>query len=153
MRIEVKGVNDVLMMKIHQDCTFEDFLLELDKLLDQPIFQQDGYFPKAFFDFGCRIVSEEEVKRLILLLKEKKKVLFFGITLPSQQNQLSIQREQLHNGEEISIYQETLFLGVVNPGSFVYCYDNVYFLNRVKGTIVVMNENVKIYGHDFQCLL
>lgn len=48
MRIEVKGVNDVLMMKIHQDCTFEDFLLELDKLLDQPIFQQDGYFPKAF---------------------------------------------------------------------------------------------------------
>ena len=45
---------------------------------------------------------------------------------------------------------ETLFLGIVNTGSYVYCYQDVYFLNTVKGTIVAMNEDVKIYGHDFQ---
>ena len=43
-----------------------------------------------------------------------------------------------------------MFLGIVNPGSYVYCYQNVYFLNTVKGTIVAMNEDVRIFGHDFQ---
>lgn len=38
----------------------------------------------------------------------------------------------------------------MNTGSYVYCYQDVYFLNTVKGTIVAMNEDVKIYGHDFQ---
>ena len=84
------------------------------------------------------------------LLKEKKKIIFDGMSLPHVQNQLEVNREQLHNGEEVHIYNETLFLGIVNPGSYVYCYDNVYFLNAVKGTIIVMNEDVKIYGHDFQ---
>ena len=85
-----------------------------------------------------------------MLLKAKKRVIFEGLSLPKKEHALSIQREQLRNGEEIYIENETLFLGTVNPGSYVYCHDNVYFLNTVKGTIIAMNENVKIYGHDFQ---
>lgn len=150
MNIEVKGVNGILVMKVNQNCTFEIFLDDLNMLLEQPIFQQDGYYPRAYFDFGCRQLQENELKALILLLKEKKKILFDGLSLPNIQNQLEIKRQQLHNGEELFIQNETLFLGTVNPGSYVYCADNVYFLNTVKGTIIAMNENVKIYGHDFQ---
>ncbi|MFR7591464.1 MAG: hypothetical protein ACLUVC_08480 [Longibaculum sp.] len=150
MNIEVKGVNGILIMKVNQNCSFENFIDELNMLLEQPIFKQDGYYPRAYFDFGCRQLKEEEIRSLILLLKEKKTVLFDGVSLPINQNHLEIQREQLHNGEELFIQKETLFLGTVNPGSYVYCADNVYFLNTVKGTIVAMNENVKIYGHDFQ---
>ena len=150
MNIEVKGVNEILMMKVNPHCLFEEVLNDLNMLLDQPIFKQDGYYPRAYFDFGCRLLKDDELKSLIVLLKAKKRVIFEGLSLPKKEHALSIQREQLRNGEEIYIENETLFLGTVNPGSYVYCHDNVYFLNTVKGTIIAMNENVKIYGHDFQ---
>lgn len=150
MNIEVKGVNEILMMKVNPHCLFEEVLNDLNMLLDQPIFKQDGYYPRAYFDFGCRLLKDDELKSLIVLLKSKKRVIFEGLSLPKKEHALSIQREQLRNGEEIYIENETLFLGTVNPGSYVYCHDNVYFLNTVKGTIIAMNENVKIYGHDFQ---
>ncbi len=150
MNIEVKGVNGVLVLKVNQFCDFDTVLNDLNMLLEQPIFQQDGYYPRAYFDFGCRLLKDDELKSLIVLLKAKKRVIFEGLSLPKKEHALSIQREQLRNGEEIYIENETLFLGTVNPGSYVYCHDNVYFLNTVKGTIIAMNENVKIYGHDFQ---
>lgn len=150
MNFEVKGMNEVLVMKVNQNCSFNDFLNDLNMLLDQPIFQQDGYYPRAYFDFGCRVLEDDELKSLIMLLNTKKKVIFDGISLPHQRPMLDIMHKQLHNGEELFIHQETLFLGSVNPGSYVYCYDNVYFLNSVRGTIIAMNEDVKIYGQNFQ---
>lgn len=150
MNIEVKGINGILVMKVNENCTFQQFLDDLNQLLEQPLFQQEGYYPRAFFDFGCRVLANEEVHSLMDLLMQKEKVLFDGMTYHQQPHQVHIRKEQLHNGEEIIINHETLFLGIVNPGSYVYCYQNVYFLNTVKGTIVAMNEDVRIFGHDFQ---
>lgn len=150
MNIEVKGINGTLLMKMNQQVSFQTLLDELNTLLDQPIFLQDGYFPRAFFDFGCRNVKDYEIEQLVRLLQNKRRLLFDGIVLPYHQRHLELLHDQVHNGEEIYVFHETLFLGVVNPGSYVYCYDNVYFLNSVKGTIIGMNENIKIYGHDFQ---
>lgn len=150
MNIEVKAVNDILVMKINQEKDFEMILTELNMLLDQPIFIQDGYFPRAFFDLGSRQLENHEIEKLVMLLLEKKRVLFEGVSLPVCQNEVDIYRHTLRNGEEIHIYKETLFLGSVNPGSFVYCHDHVYFLNVVRGTIVILNEKAKVYGHDFK---
>lgn len=150
MNIEVKGINDVLVMKVQSECQFETVLDDLKKLLDQPIFQQDGYYPRAFFDFGCRQLKSDELSCLMDVLQSKKKVIFDGVSLPHTMNQLEVNHHQLRNGEEVYIYNETLFLGIVNPGSYVYCYADVYFLNVVKGTIIAMSEDVKIYGHDFR---
>lgn len=150
MNIEVKGINGILVMKVNENCTFQQFLDDLNQLLEQPLFQQEGYYPRAFFDFGCRVLANDEVHSLMDLLMRKEKVLFDGMTYHQQPHQVHIRKEQLHNGEEIIINHETLFLGIVNPGSYVYCYQNVYFLNTVKGTIVAMNEDVRIFGHDFQ---
>lgn len=49
MNIEVKGVNEILMMKVNPHCLFEEVLNDLNMLLDQPIFKQDGYYPRAYF--------------------------------------------------------------------------------------------------------
>ena len=38
MNIEVKGVNEILMMKVNPHCLFEEVLNDLNMLLDQPIF-------------------------------------------------------------------------------------------------------------------
>lgn len=150
MNIEVKGINDVLMMKMNKDCCFCDLLQDLDTLLDQPIFLQDGYYPKAFFDFDSRILSKNEMIDFLQLLKNKKRVLFDGMMCYQKQRHFDIIHQQIHNGEEIFIHHETLILGIVNPGSYVYCYDHVYFLNTVRGTIVMMNQNIKVFGHDFK---
>ncbi len=53
MNIEVKGINGRLIMKVQENCSFDQFLEDLDQLLDQPLFIQEGYYPRAFFDFGC----------------------------------------------------------------------------------------------------
>ena len=150
MNIEVKGINGRLIMKVQENCSFDQFLEDLDQLLDQPLFIQEGYYPRAFFDFGCREVSNDELGQLLMLLNQKERILFDGMTLLQQPHRVQIRKEQLHTGEEMVIDYETLFLGIVNTGSYVYCYQDVYFLNTVKGTIVAMNEDVKIYGHDFQ---
>lgn len=149
MNIEVKGINDVLILKCYHKTSFEVVLNDLNELLEQPIFQQDGFFPRAFFDFGSRKIEEYELVQLMNLLNEKKKILFAGLSLPYTYHQISMRSEQVHNGDEITVYNETLFLGVINTGGVIYCYSDVYFLNEVKGTIVAMNGDVKIYGHHF----
>lgn len=149
MYIEVKGINDVLVMKCRNDIDFEMILNELETLLEQPLFQQDGYYPRAFFDFGCRFLNEYEILLLIDLLKRKKRILFEGISIPQTYHHVQIYKEHIRNGEEVFITQETLFLGVVHSGSYVYCYEDVYFLNEVKGTIIALNSDVKIFGHHF----
>ena len=150
MNIEVKGINGRLVMKVQENCSYHQFLEDLDRLLDQSLFLQKGYYPRAFFDFGCRELSDDELQQLLILLNQKERVLFDGMTILEQSHHVQIKKEQLHNGEEMFIHHETLFLGIVNAGSYVYCYQDVYFLNMVKGTIIAMNEDVKIYGHDFQ---
>lgn len=150
MNIEIKGINDVLVIKVNNKCSFDAFLSDLSAFLDQPIFQQDGYYPRAFFDFNCRQLEENDLIKLISLLKQKKKILFDGFqTLPNTQN-VSVFKNHVRNGQEIYLHKETLFLGSVNPGGYIYCYGDVYFLNSVKGNVVMMNEGVHIYGRDFE---
>lgn len=149
MNIEVKSINEVLIMKCNEKIPFQDIMNDLEALLDQPIFQQDGYFPRAFFDFGCRQLENNELKNLIDILKSKKKILFEGLSIPHSYQHIEIKKDQVHNGDEVYIYHETLFLGMINIGSYVYCYHDVYFLNEVKGIIIAMNSDVKIYGHHF----
>ena len=66
MNIEVKGINGRLIMKVQENCSFDQFLEDLDQLLDQPLFIQEGYYPRAFFDFGCR------VRTIIDVVKSKR---------------------------------------------------------------------------------
>ena len=44
MNIEVKGINGRLIMKVQENCSFDQFLEDLDQLLDQPLFIQEGYY-------------------------------------------------------------------------------------------------------------
>lgn len=150
MNVEIKATNDVLIVKCPNECRFEQFINDLNKLLDKPIFSQKGFYPRAFFDFKSRKLEQYEIRQLLELLNDKKSVLFEGISLPKEKNEISVVSQQLRNGQEVYVYEESLFLGKVNPGSYVYCYENVYFLNQVKGTIVLMNNDITVFGHYFE---
>lgn len=71
MFIEVKGINDALLIKVNEAATFDQIIDELNMLLDQPIFKNDRYYPKAYFDFGSRILKENELYCLLQLLRQK----------------------------------------------------------------------------------
>lgn len=150
MSVVIKGSNDVLIFHCKIEVSLDDVLKEIDRLLDQPLFNQNGYFPKAFFDFGCRYLNEDELNCLLELLFVKKKVLFYGINLNDKVEKIvDVYDKTIHDGEVIKIDRDTLFLYPINKGSTIYTKENVYFLNSVKGRIVALDRKVQIFGHDF----
>ncbi len=149
MLIEVKGINDALLIKFNENCSFDLLINELDMLLDQPIFISDGYYPGAYFDFGSRFLNEKEFYCLLNLLFQKKCILFQGLILPVKNHSMNVIYQTIHNGEEIHIYEDALFLSPIHPGGYVFIEKSAFFLNTVRGHIVAMNPNAKIYGQQF----
>ncbi|MCD8027883.1 MAG: hypothetical protein LUF02_04305 [Erysipelotrichaceae bacterium] len=149
MLIEVKGINDALLMKFNENCSFDSIITELNMLLDQPIFASDGYYPRAYFDFGCRFLKEGEFYCLLNLLFHKKRVLFQGLSLPVNKNSINVVYQTIHCGEEIHVYEDTLFLSAIHPGSYVFIENTAFFLNTVQGHIIAKNQDVRIYGQQF----
>lgn len=151
MTISIKGKNDLLFFQCFINHDFDDFLRELDELLDKPFFNQRGYFPKAFFDFECRYLSSAEIERLIKLLFVKQKVLFYGINRKEkQQSYVEINKKNIHAGDVIEINHDTMFVNGLNKGATVITNNHLYFLGSVKGKIIVKNKKVKIYGYSFE---
>lgn len=149
MSIQVKNINNILVIRCFDETDFHKYLDEIEKLLDLPLFNKECFYPKAFFDFGCRNLNENELAKLLLLLKEKKKVVFCGVNMDKKKNSIDMYSHILRNGDEIHIYNKTLFLSSIHSGSSIYCHDDVYFLNDVKGHIILMHNDVKVYGHHF----
>lgn len=150
MSIQVKNINNILVIKCFDETDFHNYLIEIEKLLDLPFFLKDGFYPKAFFDFGSRNLNENELSQLLVLLKEKQKVIFCGINMDKKMKSIEMCSEILRNGDIKHIYNKTLFLSSLHSGCIIYCYDDVYFLNDVKGHIVLMHGDVKVYGHHFE---
>lgn len=150
MGIVVKGNNDILIFRCKIDNNFENIIQEIEELLDKPLFIQEGYFPKAFFDFGCRYLTEEQVEKLINVIFVKKRVLFYGINLKEdKKNKVNVYSKVIHAGEIIEINEDTLFLNGLNRDAVVFSQNDIYFLGTVKGKIISNNQNIKIYGHNF----
>ena len=150
MSIQVKNINNILVVRCFDETDFQKYLDEIEKLLDLPLFNKECFYPKAFFDFGCRNLNENEFYKLLNLLKEKQKVIFCGINMDEKKKSIDMYSDILRNGDEVHIYNKTLFLSSLHNGSVVYCHDDVYFLNDVKGHIVLLHNDVKVYGHHFQ---
>ena len=75
MYILVKNLNSRLIFVMNDEVQFNILLDELKSLLKQSFFKKEDYYPKAFFDFQCRILKEDEILangmnlRKILFLK------------------------------------------------------------------------------------
>ena len=150
MSIQVKNINNLLVIRCFDEMDFHKYLDEIDKLLDLPLFNKECFYPKAFFDFGCRNLNENELEKLIALLKEKQKVIFCGINMDKKKKSIDMCNDILRNGDEKHVYNKTLYLSSIHSGSVIFCHDDAYFLNDVSGHIVLMHNDVKIYGHHFK---
>lgn len=150
MSIQVKNINNILVIKCFDEIDFNNYIVEIEKLLDLPLFCKECFYPKAFFDFGSRTLNENELEQLLMLLKRKRKVIFCGINMDKKNKSVEMCNEILRNGDEKHVFNKMLFLAPIHSGSVLYCHDDVYFLNEVKGHIVMMHNDVKIYGHRFK---
>ena len=52
MSIQVKNINNILVIRCFDETDFYKYLDEIEELLDLPLFNKECFYPKAFFDFG-----------------------------------------------------------------------------------------------------
>ena len=152
MHIKVKGVNDYLVFLMEEEVEFENLINELEDLLEKPMFQNSGYFPKAFFDFKSRFINEFEMKQLLELILRKQVVLFAGVNpLPkSQHNKLLVISRTIHAGEHLILDQDALITGHINPGGIVTFSDKLYVLGKISGMVEGLKEESSVSGQCFE---
>lgn len=149
MNIKIKRYDGKFLFLMNDECLYKELLDDLEKFLESSLFEKSDYYPKAFFDFKSRFLNENDIISLLKVLNEKRKVIFNGFK--SGDNQIvDIYSHKVRNGDCVHVFNKTLFLEKINPGATIYCLDDIYFLNSVKGHIISYNDQVKICGHCFE---
>lgn len=152
MRIKIKSLNDRLIFVFDENATFKNLMKELESLLDKPVFNNDGFFPKAFFDFKSRILGEEELGELLSLLFTKQVVLFEGVSGLEEETKTKIKviNRTIHAGEIIHLNQDALIIGHVNAGAVITFTDKLYVLGDIRGMVEGVNKDSRISGQSFK---
>lgn len=152
MHIKVKGVNNHLVFVLDDHQEFNSLMNELESLLESPLLNNGGYYPKAFFDFESRILSIHELLKLIELLFEKQVLLFDGVNMikKEHQNKIKVINKTIHSGEVLEINQDTLIIGQINPGAIVRFTGKLYVMGRVSGLVEGLNARSKVSGLYFK---
>ena len=152
MYILVKNQNGRLIFIFNDQIQFDKLLIELKGLLEKSFFKHKDYFPKAFFDFKSRILSEEELIQLFQCLIETKCILFgvFVKEQPTEKKQLIMIDRSIHAGEILYIHEDTLISGSINPGAYVYLQAKLYVLKGIYGTVEAVSQDAMISCQEYK---
>lgn len=151
MYIKVKGVNDRLVFVLDDQTEFNNLMNELKRLLEKPMFKNDEFFPKAFFDFKSRILTHKELDCLLDLIFTMQVVVFAGIPLQEEnpKTKIKVINRTIHGGEVIYVEQDTLIIGHINAGAIVHFTGKLYVLGKIKGMVEGNGEDSQISGQCF----
>lgn len=149
--ITVKGINGELVFVVNEELSFCEVIKQLESLLDKPLLKNNGFYPKALFDFKCRIIEDYEFELLIKVLLEKEVVLFGGIIehASSTQSKMRVIHTTVRSGQVLELEGDVLLIGNVNPGGLVRVEGTLYVMGRVSGTIEGRFESSRINGQYF----
>lgn len=152
MYILVKNYNGRLIFILNDQIQFDKLLIELKGLLKKSFFKHKDYFPKAFFDFKSRILSEDQLIAFFQCLIDTKCILFGGFVKEEEkiEKQLNLIDASIHGGEILYINEDTLITGHINPGAIIYLNAKLYVLKGVYGTIEGMSENASVSSKEFK---
>lgn len=131
---------------------FNILLDELKSLLKQSFFKKEDYYPKAFFDFQCRILKEDEILAFFKVLVECQSLLFGGFVEKKTQKEQEIRMIEgsIHGGEVIEINEDTLITGKINPGAIIQLNAKLYVMQGVYGIIESNNSQASISSQVFK---
>ena len=145
MKIQVKGINDHLLFVIDETLSEAEVLVGITDWIDNPLLHKEGYFIRAYFDFGQRLLSRQFLFALLDVLTTSQQVLFCGFNQPcptkTEMTHLSM---TIRNGEVVQADEDVVFDGMINPGGYLRVQGNVYALGEVRGVIEVHGPNAHI---------
>lgn len=145
MNVKVKGINDYLYFELANDVSFCLILEELKSFLNTMPCSKNGYYPKAFFDFKSRILTDFEMNDFMAVLLEKQKVLFGGMELFSTQRTMKLIEKDVYNGEVLEVEdQDLLLIGNVHVGGIVRAKHHIYIVGKVEGTVEALSKTSSI---------
>lgn len=145
MKIQVKGINDHLLFVVDEGITEAEILEGISNWIKNPMLSKEGYFIRAYFDFGKRPLSHRFISTLLDILTASQQVIFCGFNQFDQ-----VKTEMVHlsmtirNGQVVEANEDVVFDGKINPGGYLKVKGNVYALGEVRGVIEVCGENVHI---------
>ncbi len=153
MSITVKSYNGQLLFVMDDEISYENLIVDLESLLESPVFVSDGFFPKAFFDFKCRIMDEMKMEQLLQVLFEKQVVIFSGVKQDKKEqptlSKIKVINTTIHAGQELFLEQDTLIIGNINAGAVVNTRKKLYVLGKVEGYINATSKDSQINGQYF----
>ena len=151
MYILIKNYNGRLIFVMNDKVDFDLILDELKGLLEQSFFKKKDYYPKAFFDFQCRKMNDEEILKFFETLIEYE-CIFGGLIEDRVEQKVELKKldRSIHGGEVITINEDTLITGKINPGAIVYLNAKLYVMQEICGVIECCSEDGCITGQWFK---
>lgn len=145
MKIQVKGINDHLLFVVDETVNETEILASIANWIENPMLSKDGYFIRAYFDFGKRSLSHRFISALLDILTASQQVIFCGFNQFERTKTEMIHLSMtIRNGQVVEANEDVVFDGKINPGGYLKVQGNVYALGEVKGVIEVRGENVHI---------
>lgn len=140
--VTIKGVKEGLIFLLHDDCSFDDLLADLQEKLNNTHDRfLDGPDVAVQIRLGKRWLSKEQISRLTALIEEKK-----NLTVRSVESDV-VPREMLfdetgklkkvstivRSGQTLFHDGDLLLIGDVNPGGTIAATGDIYVIGSLRG--------------------
>lgn len=136
MSIKVKGVNNHLNFEINSNLSYNLIMEELKSVLEKLPESMHGYYPKAFFDFKQRKLSEKQVKIFLELLYKSQKVIFGGFYTNQRCSKIKLVERDIGYNELLEFNEDVVLKGDIYQGGMIKNTRNTYIVGKVEGTVV-----------------
>ncbi len=141
MNVRMKGINDYLCFELQPDLPYSMVMNDLKSILDKLPEAKNGYYPKAFFDFKGRIMTEKHLNKLFVVLNDAKKVLFGGIKSEKKKSKMKLIEANIYGGELLEFNEDVLIIGNVHKGAIIKTTHDLYIVGKVQGTLIGLNQD------------
>ena len=147
--------NDDVIMSLNEQAEFQVLINAIQDRLR--LFKEKKIeTPKSIkLDIGHRKIKPSELLEIFDVIMKEKIVLIDGIE--SFNNELSDTDiyEGIIRGGQVKIFDSsTMIMGDINPGSIVYCSENLYVVGKVKGKIILKNKDSMCVASEYnKCLI
>ncbi|MFR1449053.1 MAG: hypothetical protein ACLSXC_05060 [Beduini sp.] len=144
MNVKVKGVNDYLYFELDSHIPYSLIMEDLKSILDTLPASVQDYYPKAFFDFRGRKLSENQFNTLLMLIESTRKVLFGGLQLELSEKKMKLIEKDIYNGEVLELNEDILIIGDVHYGAVIKNTHDIYIVGEVSGSVEGLSKSCMI---------
>ncbi|MEH7106623.1 MULTISPECIES: septum site-determining protein MinC [Bacillaceae] len=152
--VTIKGTKDGLVLRLDDNCSFEELKRELDqKLTANSRTQDERHLVSVKVEIGNRYISDHQREELKHLIRQKKNFvvddIVSNVVTREEAEQLKSEMEVvtvskiIRSGQVLEVPGDLLLIGDVNPGGTVVAGGNIFIMGVLKGV-----AHAGCYGND-----